>query len=140
MIDPEALYVALLNEPGRLRDLRRLQYRCQPHRCLLLDAIDVHGHVLLHQQRYKLSPDWNAARSSAAGRAKNTEDGRNHWRSQSYWIETSALALTDEERATLGLQCDHVDKQLRPSEFRAAWDAGHAEVSARPDGSLTAVR
>lgn len=140
MIDPDILYTALLNEPGRLSSLRRLQYRCQPHRCLLLDAIDVNGHVLLHQQRYKLSPDWNAARSSAAGREKNTEDGENHWRARTYWIETSALDLTDGEGATLGLQCDHLDKQLRPSQFHAAWSGGHADVSVRPDGSLTAVR
>lgn len=141
MIDPEALYVALLNDPSRLRDLPRLQIRCHVARCLLLDAIDLgEGRVLLHQQRYKLSPTRNEARSSAAGRARNTEDGDRRWHARTYWIDTSALALDDSAGATLGMQCDHMDKQLRPSEFRSMRHKGHAEVTARADGSFTSVR
>lgn len=136
-VDPETLYAALLSDGDRLRTLRRLQYRGQGCRCLLLDAIEVPEpeRVLLHQLRYKHGPERNSERSSAEGRAANTYDGDNHWKPRTFYIGTSALDLTDAEGATLNVLCDHVDVNMKPSEFRADWSAGHADVTVRPDGS-----
>lgn len=138
--DPETLYTALISEPDRLAALRRMQYRC-PSRCLLLDALALpDGDILLHQKRYKYSDGINRERSSEEGRAKNTFDGDRHWKPPgSYYIGSSALNLTDAEGATLGIQCDHVLVQLKPSEFRSDWDKGHAEVRIRADGTRYAL-
>lgn len=135
-IDPEVLYTALLSDGDRLNGIRRLQYRC-PRRCLLLDAVEVPEpeRVLLHQKRYKLSGTWNAERSSEAGRKANTYDGENHWKPRTYYLGQSALDLSDSEGATLDVQCDHVHVPLKPSAFQADWQAGHAEMTVRPDGS-----
>lgn len=146
-LDAGDLYAALLADPGRLRAMRRMQYRC-PSRCLLLDAIELGETVLLHQKRFKNSEPVNLRRSNEAGRAANTYDGRNHWREQSYFIEQSALAHP-EDRPTprLSLQCDHVgvrpdvgdDLTLMAPDFHADWRAGHAEVRIRPDGTRYAI-
>ena len=139
-VDPEVLYVALVSDPGLLRAQRRLQYRCTS-RCLLLDAIAVPApeRILLHQKRYKLSPQWNATRSSEAGRAANTYDGDNHWKSWTYYVGTSALDLAD-PGAVLDAQCDHVSKRLKPLEFNEHWHRGHTEVRVRADGTMFVVR
>jgi len=132
--DANDFYAALIGNPDRLRRLRRLQYRC-PERCLLLDAVAVGDTVLLHQKRYKLSRHRNAERSSDSGRTANTYDGENHWKPRSYYIETSALALTDAEGAILEIQCDHVNASMKPSDFAGDWESGHTEVRVRADGS-----
>lgn len=130
--DPEALYVALISDPARLGTLRRLTYRC-PDRCLPLDAIGIMGTVLLHQKRFKQSDEVNRRRSSAAGRAKNTYDGENHWHVRHFWLERSALAHPEDPGSRLGIQCDHVgvlpdgsEVTLFAREFQEGWAAGHA--------------
>lgn len=146
-VDAESLYVSLIGDPTRLRGLRRLQYRCS-QRCLLLDAIELPGTVLLHQKRYKYSADLNEARSSDAGRAKNTFDGANHWRPRTYFIESSALAYPDDRPTPrLGIQCDHVgatatgaEVTLLAPDFQSDWRAGHTDVTVRNDGTRFAVR
>lgn len=140
MTDAEALYVAVINEPGRLRTIRRLQYRCTAvDRCLLLDAIDTPLGVLLHQKRFKNSDALNQQRSNEAGRAKNTFDGDRHWKPRTFYIEQSALALDDADGATLEVLCDHVMAQIKPSAFAHDWTAGLAEVRVRADGTRYAV-
>lgn len=141
--DAAALYEALLADGSRLSSVRRLQYRC-PSRCLLLDAIEVGGTILLHQNRYKLSPGHNEARSSASGRAANTFDGATHWKPRTYWITDSALAYPDTPSMRLQLQCDHVgvdpDASLTAVDFAEDWTAGATEVTNRHDGSRFTVR
>ena len=143
--NPETLYRALTAEPGRLKAVRRLQYRC-PKRCQLLDAIEVPGTILLHQKRFKNSDAVNQQRSNEAGRAKNTFDGDRHWLPRTYFIEVSALAHPEDPRMRLSLQCDHVgvlgdgdDLTLSGADFHADWDARRAEVRVRPDGTRYAV-
>lgn len=145
-VDPEAIYAALISDPGRLRGLRRLQYRCT-NRCLLLEAIEVGDTVLLHQKRFKNSNTVNLRRSSASGREANTYDGHNHWKPRTYWIEQSALAHPDAyPMMRMDVQCDHVgvlangDGVTLPTpDFHSHWQAGLAEVRIRPDGSLYVV-
>jgi hypothetical protein len=145
-LDPEALYISLVGDPSRLRKLRRLQYRC-PERCLMLDAIALPNTVLLHQKRYKYSASVNEARSSSAGRSKNTFDGHDHWKPTTYFIESSALANPNASPVPrLGIQCDHVavtpageEVVLLASDFHHDWDAGHTDVRVRRDGTRFAV-
>lgn len=136
MTDAGELYRALVAS-GRLSGLRRLTYRCGPRGCLLLQAVETPLGVLLHQDRYKYSEGENLARSSEDGRRANTYDGGRHWREQSYWLSTSALAWPDDVPAPrLGVSCDHVlDHHVTAPEFRDDWQARHAEVRVRPDGS-----
>lgn len=144
--EPGDIYAALISDPGRLRSLHRLEYRC-PRRCLLLDAIEIGATVLLHQKRFKNSDAVNLRRSSESGRAANTYDGRNHWRERSFYIEQSALAHPDDHPAPrLSLQCDHVgvqpngdDLALMAADFRDDWDQGLAEVTVRADGTRFGV-
>lgn len=146
--DAELLYTALVSDGKRLGSLRRLQYRCAAEGCLLLDAVDVGGAILLHQKRYKNSPDVNERRSNSAGRARNTFDGATHWKPRTYWIESSALAYPDDQpQMRLSVQCDHVgvrpgggdDVTLSARGFHDDWNARHAEVRLRADGSYFAV-
>jgi hypothetical protein len=147
--DAEALYLALIGSPERLRNLRRLTYWCdrQDGRCLLLDAVAVDATVLLHQKRYKYSDAVNERRSSEAGRARNTFDGQTHWKPRTYWIGQSALAYPDDVGSQLSIQCDHVgvrpdgsEVTLTARDFRDDWLAGHAEVRIRADGTRFAIR
>lgn len=140
-MDPDALYIALVNDPSRVRLLPRLRYWCARERCLLLDAMTLPTDVLLHQKRYKYSPAENACRSSEAGRKANTYDGGNHWVSHSYFIGTSALAHPEDDGLQhLGLHCDHVvEYRLQPSEFHADLRDGHTEVRLRADGTRFVV-
>lgn len=140
---PGVLYAALLGDAGRLRDIYRLQYRCAyDRRCLMLDAIQVPEpeRFLLHQLRYKYSPDENAARSSEDGRKANTVDGDNHWRDRTFYLSSSALIATDDEGFVLGLTCDHVlEYHLKPSEFVDDVARRHTEVRLRADGTRYVV-
>jgi hypothetical protein len=147
--DAEALYIALIGDPKRLKTLRRLQYRCsRDDRCLLLDAVAIGDTVLLHQKRFKNSPEVNVRRSSESGRAANTFDGRNHWKPRTYYIASSALNYPDENPPPRqSIQCDHVgvtgagdDVCLTAADFQGDWTAGHAEVVVRADGTRYAVR
>lgn len=138
--NPSELYRALLVS-GRIPQLRRMTYRCSTSaRCLLLDAVETPMGVLLHQVRYKYSPDENVRRSSEDGRRANTFDGVNHWRDRTYWIEQSALSFPADIGMRLGVSCDHVlDVALMASDFHADWSAGHAEVMVRADHSRYAI-
>lgn len=134
-MNAEALHAALVST-GRIKSLRRLTYRCHARRCLLLEAVDTPEGVLVHQKRYKLSPTVNEATSTAEGRAANTEDGRNHWRAQTYWLSTSALRWDDLPQAGQSLECDHVLSHLLTApQFTADWEAGHSDIRVRGDGS-----
>lgn len=137
---PDDLYRALLTS-GRLSELRRLTYRCDSGRCLLLDTVETPLGVLLHQKRYKYSEVENLARSNASGRARNTFDGDRKWKPSTFFLESSALGYPDDTPAPrLGLSCDHVlDYPLSASDFRDDWEAGRAEVRVRVDGSRCAV-
>lgn len=146
--DPEALYVALMGDPTRLRALRRLTYRCADRkRCLLLDAVAVAETILFHQKRFKNSNEVNQRRSNEAGRSKNTFDGDRHWMPRSYFIGQSALAYPDgNPTPRQSLQCDHVgvladgnDLTLSARDFHTDWRDGHAEVIVRGDGTRYAV-
>lgn len=139
---PDELYTALISS-GRIADLRRLTYRCASRRCLLLDVIETPMGTLLHQKRFKNSHEVNLRRSNEAGRAANTEDGNNHWKPRTYFLDVSALSWPEGAQS---IQCDHVgvlsdggDLVLRGADFAADWRAGHVEVSVRPDGSRYAV-
>jgi hypothetical protein len=146
--DAETLYVALIGAPERLRRLRRLTYWCnREERCLLLDAVAVGEAILLHQKRFKFSEAVNEQRSNEAGRARNTYDGRDHWMPSTYWLEQSALALLDEPKSKLEVQCDHVGPlpggghvHLTALGFHDDWHAGHSEVRVRADGTRFPVR
>lgn len=130
--DADELYRALVSS-GRLSSLRRLTYRCTTARCLLLEAVETPLGVLVHQNRYKLSPGENLARSSEDGRRANTYDGGRHWRERSYWLASSALAYPDDMPPPgLSLTCDHVlEHMLTAPAFRDDWQAEHAEVKVR---------
>ncbi|MFD6676070.1 hypothetical protein ACFWDA_17085 [Rhodococcus zopfii] len=138
---PEDLYNALLTT-GRLPQLRRLTYRCDTNRCLLLDVVDTPLGVLLHQKRFKYSEVENLARSNAAGRERNTFDGDRKWMPRTYFLQSSALAYPDDRPAmSQDVSCDHVlAYQLTASDFRDDWQAGRAEIRVRVDGSRYAVR
>jgi len=146
-LDPESIYVALIGDPARMRNLRRIRYWCSD-RCLLLDAVAVVDTILIHQKRYKHSDVVNQRRSSPAGRAKNTTDGDNHWKPSTYFIETSALNYpNDRPTPRLGVQCDHVGVTadgsvltLSAPDFHADWQEGHSEIIMRRDGTRYAVR
>lgn len=147
-MNAEDLYVRLIGDPGRLRELRRLRYWCDrsDRRCLLLDAVGVLDTILMHQKRFKQSDEINERRSSAAGRTKNTFDGQGHWKPRTYFVDTSALAL-DDPVARLAIQCDHVgvlpdgnEVTLSPDSFWADWNAGHTEVRVRADGTRFVVQ
>lgn len=147
--DAETLYVALVGDPKRMRQLRRLTYRCVTDRCLLLDAVQVADTVLLHQKVFKNSHEVNQRRSNEAGRKANTVDGDRHWKPWTYYIGQSALGHPEGSGSMAGqsLQCDHVgvtsggsDFVLSVHDFHADWAAGHAEVQVRGDGSRYAVR
>lgn len=145
MTDAAELYQALLVS-GRIPGLRQLTYRCDRHRCLLLDAIETPLGVVLHQLRFKQSEAVNLDRSNEAGRAKNTYDGANHWRPRTYFLNQSALKFDTDPHAMLGIQCDHVGVlpdggtlSLTGPEFANDWNARHAEVRIRRDGSRYAV-
>lgn len=144
----ERIYRAAVNAPGSIP--HRLQYRCSEHRCLLLDVIPLpDGNAVLHQARFKQSPDVNARRSNEAGRRANTYDGDRHWHSRTYLLTQSALSLNGPtvavgEGLSSGakvepnqpLWCDHVlEYCLSSSDFRDDLAAGHAEVRVRPNGS-----
>ncbi len=139
--EPDDLYRALLTS-GRLPQMRRLTYRCAtPARCLLLDAVETPMGILLHQRRFKQSHEVNARRSSPGGREANTTDGDRHWMPRTYWIGQSALNWP-EDAGGQDLTCDHVGVTdnggsvlLRSSAFHSDWDARHAVVLIRPDGS-----
>lgn len=138
---PDDLYRALLTS-GRLPQLRRLTYRCATNRCLLLDVVDTPLGVVLHQKRFKHSESENLARSNAAGREHNTFDGDRKWMPRTYFLESSALSILDGTRTpSQGLSCDHVlDRPLAAVDFHDDWQAGHAEIRVRVDGSRYAVR
>lgn len=146
--DAKVVYEALRADAKRLKNQRRLTYWCASERCLLLDAVDTPqlGTILLHQKRFKNSPQLNERRSSAAGRAASTFDGETHWRPQWYYLYESALRLADEPTSGQSLQCDHVgvlpngdDLLLRAADFSEHWGAGHVEVRVRADGSMFVV-
>lgn len=140
MTEPAELYRALLSS-GRLSGLRRLTYRCATHRCTLLDAVDTPMGILLHQIRFKQSNEINQERSSESGRRANTTDGDRHWRERTYWLPESALNWP-QDLGGQALTCDHVGVPyvlLRAGDFHEDWDAGHAEVRVRVDGSRYAV-
>lgn len=144
--DPDALYVALIGDPSRLSGLRRMTYRCDTRRCLLLDAVVVADKILMHQKRFKQSDAVNQSRSSEDGRRANTFDGNNHWKPQTFFQESSALAWFDAPAAGQAIQCDHVgvlpdggQVMLRAEDFEADWEAGHTEVRVRKDGTRFAV-
>ena len=96
---------------------------------------------MLHQTRYKYSDEQNERRSSASGRERNTYDGATHWRERTYYLEQSALAHPDDRPTPqLGVTCDHVLQYLVTApEFRDDWQARHAEIRVRPDGSRYAL-
>lgn len=124
--DAAELYRALLSS-GRLSTLRRLTYRCRAGGCLLLDAVDTPLGIVMHQTRYKYSPEENARRSNAEGRAKNTEDGDRHWRPRTYFLAVSALRFADDPVSGYGSEvtCDHVlGHLLTAPRFQRDWDAG----------------
>ena len=124
---PEDLYRAL-TATGRKSKLRRIEYRC-PRRCLLLEAVETPLGILIHQNRYKLSPAQNEARSSADGRAANTYDGDRHWQERSYFLADSALSWPEPEVSQV-LTCDHVLAfPLTSARLTADWGARRTEVS-----------
>ncbi|QOR69140.1 hypothetical protein IM660_10380 [Ruania alkalisoli] len=98
------------------------------------------GDAVLHQLRYKYSPEENEQRSSEAGRLANTYDGENHWRERTYLRSSSALSYPDDPRMQLGVSCDHVlDYLLTAEEFQADLNAQHTEVRIRSDRTRYAV-
>lgn len=131
----ERLYRAAINRPA---GVPRLQYRCTTERCLLLDVIPLpDGNAVLHQLRYKYSPEQNDQRSSESGRQANTYDGENHWRERTYLLSQSALRFPEDGRMSgQQITCDHVLAYLlSATEFRDDLTAGHALVAVRPDGT-----
>lgn len=146
MTEPEAealaLYMALTGTTGRLKSLRRIQYRCASHRCLMLDAIETPRGVLLHQKRYKYSPAENEARSNEDGRRANTEGGvlgaeagLNKWLERTYFIGQSALAYPEDiPEPALEITCDHVlAYRLSAPEFERDITGDTREVRIRHD-------
>ena len=106
-------------DPKRIKVVALLEYRCR-HGCLLLHVWRSPDGVLFYRPAYKLSPRFNAERSNAAGRARNTRDGGNHW--------NPVAGLLDDLRgwgpsAGLDLQCDHVDQTLPASDLLEEADA-----------------
>lgn len=121
----EAAYKALKTQ-GKLASHRLIAYRCS-RRCLLIDVVQFPEPVgvIVHQPRYRLSPELNAASSSESGRAKNTEDGDRRWREQ-FMVPETMLNVT----AT----CDHL-AQIAVSKERMQRDvdAGLREVIVTPE-------
>lgn len=121
----DATYRAL-KSTGALKSHRLLTYRC-PKRCMLLDVVNLPAPVglIVHSPRYRLSPGLNAASSSASGRAKNTEDGDNHWKAHTFPVRAMSRPL---------LTCDHLRVPLEDVDFEADLEARHAEVVMLPTG------
>lgn len=130
-----SLYSALRNS-SRYSSVRKLAFRCWPHRCLLLEAVDTPEGIILHQPPFKQSEAENEARSSAAARARstNTSDGNRHWKARTYFIDSAALGPPD--TGGILVRCDHVlDQLVSGIEFHEYWNAETPEVRVRPDGS-----
>lgn len=145
--DPAELYAALKAAGGRRHKIaRRMTYRCSSHRCLLLDVFDVPdlGQILLHQKRYKFSPQQNEAASVPEARVDKTYDGDRHWIERSYWLNDSGLKWTgvtvsaDTGKPVVSgvtVQCDHVNAHLiSADDFWRDWNAGHAQIKVKTDG------
>lgn len=122
----ELAYKAL-KATGQLSSHRLLAYRCpNARRCLLLDVVNFPEPVgpLLVKPRYKLSAATNEAASNEAGRAANTEDGRNHWKA-AYMVPEALLNVV--------MNCDHIkDVAINKARVQADLDAGHTEVILTP--------
>lgn len=116
-------FYAMLKARGQLRSHRLLTYRCQ-RRCLLLDVLRTSHGVIVHQPRYKLSPEVNEQTSSPDGRTNNTEDGDRRWRGHTFPVEFAINFV---------LNCDHVNQHvLDRDQVQADVDATRREVVVRP--------
>lgn len=138
--DAETIYRALV-ETKQLNKLRRLTYRCQVNREMLLDAVETPAGLLFYVKGYKNSPTVNEATSVAEARATRTTDGDRHWREQAFWAEESTLSRPDIPEACLFLNCDHVLRHgLTAARFHADWAAGHREIGVRGEASYSVLR
>ena len=93
-------YLAMLERHGQVASRADVTYRCPNRRhCTLLRAYATAQGVVVHVSRYKLSEQVNAASSTEDGRAKNTEDGANHWKAHTFYVD---------DALNVSLNCDHV--------------------------------
>ena len=123
----DAVYAAV-NSTGQLPVYRTLSYRCAS-RCLLLDIIDTPQGAIVHFPRFSRPPAANDARSSAEGRAANTEDGRNHWRARS--------AFLDDAGAQIELVCKHAQPLIDTARVRADLEGRRRDRGRHADVILT---
>lgn len=86
-------------------------FRCSKRGCVLAYVYVTPCGVIVHQPRYKLSPEVNAASSNESGRANNTLDGDHKWKSKSHFLEKD-----NRYRFT----CDHLIKWVPSAEIEKA--------------------
>ncbi len=99
-------------DSGKLADYVLLTYRC-PRGCALLHVINTPHGAIFGWPRYKVPAGANGARSSASGRAANTEDGRNHWLRRARYVDTVDTAF---------VQCDHLQSDLQLTDIQRDLD------------------
>ncbi|CAN5322976.1 hypothetical protein BH11ACT1_BH11ACT1_18180 [soil metagenome] len=117
----EAFY-AMLERQGQLASHRVLTYRCA-RRCLLAEVLRTTSGLVIHHDRYKMSPTRNETSSSASGRRVNTEDGDRRWKARTYFIT---------EAANLTVSCDHIaNRTIEIRDVLAALESGTSEVVVR---------
>lgn len=98
----------------------KLVYRGHKCRHVLAEVYSLSEGLLVHQPVYKLSPALNAEQSVPAGRANNTIDGNNTWKSQVYFIE----------QGHPNLQCAHIqDYRLDPERIKHDVAQGKSEIT-----------
>lgn len=102
---------------GERRRKLLLEYHCSAGRpCLLLRIFATKYGPAFYRPAYMLTPERNLARSNEAGRAANTSDGFNRWRSAcDLWTDAHGL----EESFGWFLNCRHVDIAVRVAEIDA---------------------
>lgn len=106
---------------AELRGVLLVEYHCtHPKHCVLFQAWASTYGVAFYKPPFVLSKGRNEARSNAAGRARNTTDGVNHWTAgDDLWVRIM------EGDVVFGwfLNCRHVDVKVRALDIQHDIDA-----------------
>lgn len=113
-----AAYEAM--KPKERRAAALAIWRCRQRGCTLQFVWRSPLGTLFYKPGYKSSPRMNEEWSNEAGRAKNTFDGRNHWKPQAGSLD----ALLEHAEGCVYLECSHIPRiSLQVSEMASVIDA-----------------
>ncbi len=103
-------------DSGKLANYVLLTYRC-PRGCSVLHVVSTPQGVIFGWPRYKMPARATETRSTAAGRAANTEDGSRHWKRRASFADTTDRSV--------GVQCDHMRREVDVAEVQCELDREH---------------